>query len=419
MQTVDFRPLTVDFFIFSLQSFMSTKNNFPKIILKPKKERSLQNFHPWLFSGAIEKTEEGIEEGDIVEIYSNDRKYFATGHYHEGSIMVRVFSFQETDCQYEFWNDKLEKAFALRQQLGLTSNGTTNVYRLIHAEGDGLPGLIIDIYNTTAVIQTHTLGMHRIKNFLVDALKNIYGNKLTAIYDKSAETMSKQGTAISVTNEFLFGKEENIEVIENGIRFFVDYETGQKTGFFIDQRENRQLLSSYSKGKNVLNTFAYSGGFSMYALKAGATLVHSVDSSKKVAEWAEKNTGLNFSNPPHRFFTEDVFDFMKKSETKYDVMVLDPPAFAKHLSSVDKATIGYRNLNQEAMKHIGKNGILFTFSCSQVIDKNLFRKIVFMAALHAKRNVRILHQLAQPADHPISIYHPEGEYLKGLVLHVE
>ncbi len=394
------------------------ENNFPRIILKPKKERSLLNYHPWLFSGAIEKADAGIQEGDIVEVFSADHKYLATGHYHAGSIMVRIFSFSQTNCEYEFWKDKLEKAFALRQTLGLTNNSNTNVYRLLHAEGDGFPGLIIDIYNTTAVIQTHTLGMHRIKHFLVDVLKNMYGTKLTAIYDKSAETMSKQDAA-NVTNEFLFGKGENSEVIENGIRFFVDYETGQKTGFFVDQRENRQLLGRYSAGKKVLNTFAYSGGFSMYALKDGADLVHSVDSSKKVAEWAEKNVALNFKDVPHQFFTDDVFDFLKKSDTIYDVMVLDPPAFAKHLSSVDKATIGYRNLNYEAMKRIGKNGILFTFSCSQVIDKNLFRKIVFMAAVQAKRNVRILHQLTQPADHPVSIYHPEGEYLKGLVLHVE
>lgn len=394
------------------------ENNFPKIILKPKKERSLYFRHPWLFSGAIEKKDDGISEGDVVEIFSNNQEYLATGHYHEGSIMVRIFSFEKTDCSYYFWKEKLQKAFTLRQQLGLTDNLDTNVYRLIHAEGDGLPGLIIDIYNTTAVIQTHTLGMHRIKTFLVDAMKEIFGTKLTAIYDKSADTMSKQ-QAINIENGFLSGKEENISVVENGIQFFVDYETGQKTGFFIDQRENRKLLANYSKEKKVLNTFAYSGGFSLYSLKANAALVHSVDSSKKAAEWAEKNVTMNFKDAPHQFFAEDVFDFLKKSGTVYDVIVLDPPAFAKHLSSVDKATIGYRNLNVEAIKRISKNGILFTFSCSQVIDKNLFRKIIFMAAAQAKRNVKILHQLTQPPDHPISIYHPEGEYLKGFVLHVE
>jgi 23S rRNA (cytosine1962-C5)-methyltransferase len=394
------------------------QSRFPKVILKKGKERSLLNLHPWLFSGAVEKTEAGIAEGDVVEVFSGDGRYLATGHYHEGSIMVRIFSFEETDCSYDFWKNKLQKAFALRQRLGLTTNTDTNVYRLIHAEGDEMPGLIIDIYSTTAVIQTHTLGMHRIKNFLVDALKEIYGQQLTAIYDKSADTMNRQ-QATEVSNQFLFGKEENSVAIENGIQFCIDFETGQKTGFFIDQRDNRKLVGNYSKGKKVLNTFAYSGGFSLYALKAGAELVHSIDSSRKAAELAEKNVALNFTQAPHLFFAEDVFDFLKKSELAYDVIILDPPAFAKHLSSVNKATIGYRNLNSEAMKRIQKGGILFTFSCSQVIDKNIFRKIIFTAALQAKRNVKILYQLSQPADHPVSIYHPEGEYLKGLVLYVE
>ena len=394
------------------------QTDFPLVILKKGKERSLLNLHPWLFSGAVEKTDAGIHEGDIVEVVSYDMRYLATGHYHEGSIKTRIFSFEKTGCSYEFWKEKLQRAFTLRQRLNLANNADTNVYRLVHAEGDGLPGLIIDIYHTTAVVQTHTLGMHRIKHFVVDALKEIYGSNLTAIYDKSADTMSRQEAA-QVTNEFLFGKEENINVIENGIQFHIDYEAGQKTGFFIDQRNNRKLLGEYSSEKKVLNTFAYSGGFSLYALKAGAELVHSVDSSKKAAELAEKNVAKNFIEAAHQFFAEDVFDFLKKSETTYDVMVLDPPAFAKHLSAVDKATIGYRNLNSEAMKRINKNGILFTFSCSQAIDKTLFRKIIFTAALQAKRNVKVLHQLSQPADHPVSIYHPEGEYLKGLVLFVE
>jgi 23S rRNA (cytosine1962-C5)-methyltransferase len=394
------------------------QNSFPKVVLKKGKERSLLNLHPWLFSGAVEKVSMEVREGDVVEVFSHDDRYLATGHYHEGSIKTRIFSFEKTDCSYEFWKEKLQRAFALRQQLNLVSNADTNVYRLVHAEGDGLPGLIIDIYNATAVIQTHTLGMHGIKNILVDALKAIYGSRLSAIYDKSADTMSRQ-ESIHVKNEFLFGKEEEIEVVENGIRFHIDFETGQKTGFFIDQRSNRKLLGEYSPGKKVLNTFAYSGGFSLYALKAGAERVHSVDSSKKAAELAEKNVASNFTDAAHEFFAEDVFDFLKISETGYDVMVLDPPAFAKHLSAVDKATIGYRNLNSEAMKRIQKNGILFTFSCSQAIDKNLFRKIIFTAALQAKRNVKVLHQLSQPADHPVSIYHPEGEYLKGLVLFIE
>ncbi len=393
-------------------------DDFPKIILKKTKERSLQNFHPWLFSGAIESKEEGIHEGDTVEIFSFNQNYLATGHYHEGSIMVRVFSFEKTDGTFGFWKSKLVKAFQLRERLGLINDTQTNVYRLVNAEGDGMPGLIIDIYDSTAVIQTHTLGMHRLKHFFTDALQEIYGSRLTAIYDKSAESMSKQEGA-HVTNDFLFGKENEIEVLENNIRFSIDVLEGQKTGFFIDQRENRKLLAEYSNDKKVLNAFAYSGGFSLYALNGKAALVHSVDSSKKAAVLAERNVALNFKNVPHQFYTEDVFDFLKKSETRYDVMVLDPPAFAKHLSSVDKATIGYRNLNSEALRQIDKNGIVFTFSCSQVIDKNLFRKIIFTAAAQAKRNVKVLHQLTQPADHPISIYHPEGEYLKGLVLYVE
>ena len=390
----------------------------PKIILKKTKERSLQNFHPWLFSGAIEKKEDGIKEGDAVEIFSHNQNYLATGHYHEGSIMVRVFSFEKTDYSYDFWKSKLVKAFQLREQLGMINNAETNVYRLVNAEGDGMPGLIIDVYSTTAVVQTHTLGMHRLKHFIVEALKEIYGSRLTAIYDKSAESMRKQ-EATGMTNGFLFGKEDEIVAIENNIRFYIDVPEGQKTGFFIDQRENRKLLAYYSKEKSVLNAFAYSGGFSMHALNGKAALVHSVDSSKKAAALAERNIALNFRDAPHQFFSEDVFDFLKKSETRYDIMVLDPPAFAKHLSSVDKATIGYRNLNSEAFRQIKKIGIVFTFSCSQVIDKNLFRKIIFTAAAQAKRNVKVLHQLTQPADHPISIYHPEGEYLKGLVLYVE
>jgi 23S rRNA (cytosine1962-C5)-methyltransferase len=391
---------------------------FSKIILKKGKERSLLNFHPWLFSGAVEKEEEGIKEGDVVEIFSNNNNYLATGHYHEGSIKVRIFSFEKINAEFKFWKEKIQRAYQLREKLGLTGNTDTNVYRLIHAEGDGLPGLIIDIYNTTAVIQTHTLGMYHNRNLFADALKEIYGSKLSAIYDKSSDSLSRQ-ESMSVQNEFLFGEVDGVQVIENDVHFHVDIKEGQKTGFFIDQRENRKLLASYSRGKKILNAFSYSGGFSLYALKENAALVHSVDSSKKAAELTEKNIQLNFKYAPHQFYTEDVFDFLKKQETSYDVIVIDPPAFAKHLSSVDKATIGYRNLNYEAIRRINKNGILFTFSCSQVIDKMLFRKIVFTAAAQAKRNVKILHQLTQPPDHPISIYHPEGEYLKGLVLYVE
>lgn len=393
-------------------------NNFPKIILQPKKERSLMLFHPWLFSGAVKKTEGEIAEGDIVEIFSADNRYLATGHYHEGSIKARIFSFDRTDAQLPFWREKLAAAYAVRERLGLVNNEKTTVYRLVHAEGDGLPGLIIDIYGSVAVIQTHTLGMYRLVSVFAEALQDIYKGRLTTIYDKSADAMGKQAISID-SNHFIFGNESDSVVKENGISFYVNWVEGQKTGFFIDQRENRDLLRKYTAGKNVLNTFSYSGGFSMYALSSPAKLVHSVDSSKKAAEWAIRNAELNKVSESHTFFTEDVFDHLKASDKFYDVIILDPPAFAKHLSSVDKATIGYRNLNTEGFKRIAPGGILFTFSCSQVIDKNLFRKIVFQAAAQSGRNVRILHQLSQGPDHPISIYHPEGEYLKGLVLLVD
>lgn len=389
---------------------------FPKIILSAGKEKSILNFHPWLFSGAIQNEQGEPKEGDCVEIYSNRKEYLATGHYHEGSIKVRIFSFQQVNPDYAFWKDKLQRAFTLRKQLGFVDAAETNVYRLIHAEGDGMPGLIIDIYNQTAVIQTHTVGMHRIKDELVKALLEIYEGKLSAVYDKSALTMEKHAV---VANGYLYGNNAGNEVMENNHRFVVNWEEGQKTGFFIDQRENRKLLGSMSKGKTVLNTFAYSGAFSIYALQAGATLVHSVDNSKKTKDWTEKNIQLNCPAAPHQYFVADAFDYLRKMDSVYDVIILDPPAFAKHLSSVRQAAIGYTNLNSEAFRKIKPNGILFTFSCSQVVDKKLFRQIVFSAAAQAKRNVKILHQLSQPADHPISIYHPEGEYLKGLVLFVE
>ena len=391
---------------------------FPRIVLLPKKERSLLLFHPWLFSGAVKKMDSEISEGDIVEIYSSDNKYLATAHYHDGSIKARIFSFEETEADFEFWKSKLTAAYRLRENLGLTNSPLTNVYRLVHAEGDGLPGLIIDIYNTSAVIQTHTLGMQRQVKTIADALTEIYKGKLSTIYDKSADALGKQ-SLMGIENQFLVGKDPGTEVCENGISFYVNWVEGQKTGFFIDQRENRELLKRYVSGKNVLNTFSYSGGFSMYALSAHSLLTHSVDSSKKAQDWALRNAELNKFNSDHTFFQEDVFDFLKKSTQKYDVIILDPPAFAKHLSSVGKATIGYRNLNTEGIKRIAPGGILFTFSCSQVIDKELFRKIVFQAAAQTGRNVRILHQLSQGPDHPISIYHPEGEYLKGLVLLVD
>ncbi len=392
--------------------------NFPKIYLHAKKDRAVRLFHPWLFSGAIQNVEGNPAEGDIVEVYSKEKEYLATGHFHEGSIKVRIFSFSKTDCGENFWIEKFKNAFENRKRIGLVDNTSTNVYRLIHAEGDGLPGLIIDIYNTVAVIQTHTLGMHNQKANFVLALKEIYGSKLEAIFDKSSETMSKQ-SSLQIENGFLHGNLEETIVTENDIKFYVNWVEGQKTGFFVDQRENRKLLLNYSKNKKVLNTFSYSGGFSMYSLVGGASEVHSVDSSKRAVELAVRNAELNNHSTKHKFFKEDAFDFLKKSEELYDIVILDPPAFAKHLSSVDKAMIGYRNLNTDGIKRVAPGGLLFTFSCSQVIDKMLFRKVVFQAAAQSRRNVRILYQLSQGPDHAISLYHPEGEYLKGLVLQID
>lgn len=391
---------------------------FPSVILLPKKERSLQLFHPWLFSGAIKKVDQGVTEGDIVEIFSSEGNYLATGHFHEGSIKVRIFSFSRTKADQDFWNEKIKSAYQVRERLGLVANKQTNAYRLIHAEGDGLPGLIVDIYGSVAVIQTHTLGMYKLIPSIADALQYVFNGGLTCIYDKSADALGKQSISSS-GNSFVFGQQSDAVINENGVSFYVNWVDGQKTGFFLDQRENRELLKKYTPGKQVLNTFSYSGGFSMYALSANATFVHSVDSSKKAGEWAEKNAQINQFSERHSYFAEDAFDFLKKSDKKYEVIVLDPPAFAKHLSSLDKATIGYRNLNTEGFRHIAPGGILFTFSCSQVMDKMLFKKIVFQAAAQSGRNVRILHHLSQGPDHPVSIYHPEGEYLKGLVLHVE
>ena len=395
--------------------------SYPKVILNKGKERSLLLFHPWVFSGAVKKHPPELKEGDLVEVWSMDEKYLGTGHFHKGTITVRILTFKEEPIDKNFWENKLENAHALRTTLGLVNNSKTNVYRLIHAEGDGLPGLVIDIYNDTAVIQAHTIGMWQHRKDIADALSKIYGAALKAVYDKSAEALLKQNYQ-GVQNEFIVKSDESFSglvVAENGFHFHIDFINGQKTGFFIDQRENRNLLANYTKGKKVLNTFCYTGGFSIYALGAGASAVHSVDSNKKAVADTDLNVRLNFPDAQHQSYAEDVFDFLKKNKDNYDVIILDPPAFAKHLSAVKNAMVGYRNLNCEAIKKISPGGILFTFSCSQAIDKELFRKLVFQASAQARRNVRILHQLIQPPDHPVNIYHPEGEYLKGLVLYVD
>ncbi|MDI3521409.1 MAG: rRNA (cytosine1962-C5)-methyltransferase [Anaerophaga sp.] len=392
---------------------------FAKIYLKPGKEQSILRFHPWVFSGAINKVNREIEEGEVVEVYDHKENFMGMGHSQTGSIAVRIFSFQKMEPDEAFWTKKIQQAFALRETLGLTKSSQTNAWRLVYGESDGMPGLIIDMYNGTAVLQIHTVGMFLIKDMLCNALENVFGPELKAIYNKSEGTIPYK-SRIEPENGFLRGKTEDKTAMENGLRFLVDFEKGQKTGFFIDQRENRTLLETYSKNRNVLNLFCYNGGFSFYALRGGASRVHSVDSSERAIELTKQNVELNFPGDiRHEAFAEDAFKFLDKSKDQYDLMILDPPAFAKHLKVIPNALQGYRKLNAKAIENIRPGGIIFTFSCSQVINRDAFRKAVFSAAAKTGRNVRIMHQMEQPADHPVNIYHPESEYLKGLVLFVE
>ncbi len=389
------------------------------VILKKGKEESMERFHPWVFSGAINRIDGTVEEGDLVSVQKSDGKILGYGHCAIGSIAVRIFSFGETLPEDTFWKHRIEQAYLLRKKMGLTEATDTNVYRLIHGEGDGMPGLIADYYNGTVVLQTHSVGMWLIREAIVEALKEVLGDKLVAIYDKSAKTLPYKAN-VDAKDGYLYGASVTGEVLEYGNRFKVDWPEGQKTGFFIDQRENRRLLATYAKDKAVLNMFCYTGGFSFSALQGGATLVHSVDSSAKAIELTNENVELNFpGDSRHEAFVADAFDFMQEIKDKYDVIVLDPPAFAKHRNVLAQALQGYKRLNAKAFQQIKPGGILFTFSCSQVVTRNNFREIVFSAAAIAGREVRILHQLSQPVDHPINIYHPEGEYLKGLVLYVE
>ena len=388
-----------------------------KLYLAPGKEHSLKRFHPWVFSGAIKNADGEPTEGEVVEVYSSKHEFLGMGHAAPGSIAVRIFSFEQVEPDYTFWKSKVQKPYDYRKRLGLTDNPHTDVYRLIYAEGDGVPGLIVDVYKDTAVIQTHSHGMYLERGHITKALQEIYGSKLVAVYDKSAESLPANTGAV---NGYLFGESKGgVIVTENDTKFFVDWESGQKTGFFIYQRENRELLARYVKDKSVLNTFCYTGGFSVYALNAGASLVHSVDVSKKAIELTIKNGELSNAPERHEAFAMDTFEFLKGKENQYDVIILDPPAFAKSQKVRHNALMGYKRLNAEAMKKIKPGGILFTFSCSQVVDKYLFNSTVMAAAIEAGRNIKIMHHLSQPADHPISIFHPEGEYLKGLVLMVE
>lgn len=392
---------------------------YQKVYLKKGKDESLRRFHPWIFSGAIKHIEGKPEEGDVVEVYTAENEYIATGHFQVGSIAVRVLSFTGEAIDKEFFRKKLAVAYDVRKTIGVAGNPDNNTYRLVHGEGDNLPGLVIDVYGKTAVMQAHSVGMHVSRMMLAEALMEVMHGEIENIYYKSETTLPFKA-GLGQENGFIAGGCNDDIAIENGLKFHVDWLKGQKTGFFVDQRENRALLERYSKGRSVLNMFCYTGGFSFYAMRGGAKLVHSVDSSAKAIELTEKNVGLNFGDDSrHKAFAEDAFKFLDRMDGVYDLIILDPPAFAKHRDALRNALQGYRKLNAKAFEKIAPGGVLFTFSCSQVVSKQDFRTAVFSAAAMSGRKVRILHQLTQPADHPINIYHPEGEYLKGLVLYVE
>ena len=392
---------------------------YKQIFLKRGKEESLERFHPWIFSGAIHHMDEGIEEGDFVRVISSAGKFIAVGHFQIGSIAVRVLSFRDIVIDGEFWKERLKSALEMRISIGIADNPQNNTYRLVHGEGDNLPGLVIDCYGETAVMQAHSVGMHVCREQICNALVDVMGNRIKNVYYKSETTLPYKAE-LNQENGFISGSTDNNVAVEHGLKFHVDWLKGQKTGFFVDQRENRQLLERYAKGKSVLNMFCYTGGFSVYAMRGEAKLVHSVDSSAKAIDLTNDNIELNFpGDKRHEAFCEDAFKYLDANDNKYDLIVLDPPAFAKHRSALRNALKGYTRLNYKGFQRIRQGGILFTFSCSQAVNKEQFRAAVFTAAAQAKRKVRILHQLHQPADHPINIYHPEGEYLKGLVLYVE
>lgn len=394
--------------------------SYKKVFLKPGKEESLKRFHPWVFSGAIARIEGEPEEGEVVDVYTSKKEFIACGHFQIGSIAVRVLSFRQEPIGHAFWVRRLQVAKDLRCALGVIGNPQNNTYRLVHGEGDNLPGLIIDVYDHTAVMQAHSAGMHLDRMAVAEALEEVMGDVIQHIYYKSETTLPFKADLLATENGFLKGGSPENVAMENGLKFHVDWLKGQKTGFFVDQRENRALLERYAKGRNVLNMFCYTGGFSFYAMRGGANLVHSVDSSAKAIDLTNENVSLNFpGDTRHQAFAEDAFKFLDRMGDQYDLIVLDPPAFAKHRDALRNALRGYTKLNAKAFEKIRPGGILFTFSCSQVVNKQDFRNAVFTAAAQSGRSVRILHQLTQPGDHPVNIYHPEGEYLKGLVLYVE
>lgn len=392
---------------------------YKSVYLKRGKEESLLRFHPWVFSGAIQRMDEGIGEGDLVRVLAENGGFIAVGHYQIGSIAVRVLSFRDVEIDEKFWESRLASALQMRISIGIADNPQNNTYRLVHGEGDNLPGLVIDCYGKTAVMQAHSVGIHVCRKEIAKALMKVMGNRIEHVFYKSETTLPFKAE-LGQENGFIIGGSDDNTALENGLKFHVDWLRGQKTGFFVDQRENRSLLEKYACGKRVLNMFCYTGGFSFYAMRGGAEQVHSVDSSGKAIELTRANVELNFpGDSRHEAFCEDAFKFLEKAGNQYDLIILDPPAFAKHRGALHNALKGYTRLNRAALEKIKSGGILFTFSCSQVVTKDNFRNAVFTAAAQSKRKVRILHQLHQPADHPVNIYHPEGEYLKGLVLYVE
>lgn len=391
---------------------------YKQVILKRGKEESLKRFHPWVFSGAIDKIDDSIEEGDIVSVYSHSGGLIGNGHFQIGSISVRILDFSDRAIDGTFFQERLNEALKMRIALNLLRSDNT-AFRLVHGEGDFLPGLVIDIYDNTAVLQAHSPGMHFAREIIANALTKLDGCKIDNVYYKSETTLPYKAH-LDPQNDYIIGGFETNIATENGLKFHVDWLKGQKTGFFVDQRENRSLLEHYSNDRSVLNMFCYTGGFSFYAMRGGAERVHSVDSSAKAIQLTNANVELNFpSDTRHQAFAEDAFKYLNDMQPIYDLIILDPPAFAKHKSALKNALIGYRKLNAKAFEKIKSGGILFTFSCSQAVSKEQFRLAVFSAAAQSHRKIRILHQLTQPADHPINIYHPEGEYLKGLVLYVE
>jgi 23S rRNA (cytosine1962-C5)-methyltransferase len=385
------------------------------LVIRKNKQNSVERFHPWIFSGAIETDTSDILEGELVDLVGHKNQFIARGHFQPSTIAVRVLTFTDRPIDQDFYNEMVENAVQMRLNLNLL-NEMNNIFRLIHGEGDSLPGLIVDFYNGVAVIQCHSIGMYRDLNLISMALQKVLGDKLTAIYSKSNDTLPAR---LEILNEYIFGTCETPHIaLENGVKYNIDWVNGQKTGFFIDQRENRNLIAKYARGKKVLNTFCYSGGFSLSAIAGGATFAHSLDSSKKAIELTEENVILNEMGENHNSIVADTMEYIKELPEEYDIIVLDPPAFAKHRDKRHKAIQGYKRLNAHAIRQIKPGGLIFTFSCSQVVDKFLFNNTIIAAAIESGRKVRIIEQLHQPADHPINAFHPEGEYLKGLVIQV-